>query len=108
MSHKNDTTPVTEGLSNGVEKLANLSRVTIPEEEAKAFASEFESILTYVGALESLTLEALDEHEPGIHRNIFREDSVPHEAGLYTQKIVEAFPEKEGNFLKVKQILSHD
>ena len=91
-----------------VQKLASLSRVSIKEEEAETFASEFESILQYVSALESLTLDTMNEHEPGIHRNIFREDGVPHETGLYTKKAVEAFPEKEGNSLKVKQILSHD
>ena len=91
-----------------VQKLASLSRIDIPEAEALTFASEFESILAYVSALESLTLETGDIEDARIPRNIFREDGVPHEAGLYTEKIVADFPEKEGNLLKVKQILSHD
>jgi aspartyl/glutamyl-tRNA(Asn/Gln) amidotransferase C subunit len=91
-----------------VQKLASLSRVYIPEEQAETFASEFESILSYVSSLESLTLTALDEHEPGIHINKFREDGAPHAPGAYTEKAVEAFPDKEGNSLKVKQILSHE
>lgn len=91
-----------------VQKLASLSRVYIPEEQAEAFASEFESILSYVSSLDSLTLTALDEHEPGVHTNIFREDETPHAPGKYTEKAVAAFPEKEGNSLKVKQILSHE
>lgn len=91
-----------------VQKLARLSRITIPEGEAEVFSREFESILAYVGALESLTLDTLEGHDAGTHRNVFREDGTPHETGLYTQRIVEAFPEKEENSLKVKQILSHD
>lgn len=91
-----------------VEKLASLSRIHIPEDQTKAFASEFESILAYVSALETLTIESDDVSQTTIPRNVFREDGEPHEAGLYTEKAVNAFPEKEGNFLKVKQILSHD
>ena len=91
-----------------VQKLASLSRVYIPQEQAETFATEFESILSYVSSLDSLTLTALDEHEPGTHINIFREDGSPHAPGAYTEKAVEAFPQKEGNSLKVKQILSHD
>lgn len=91
-----------------VQKLASLSRVYIPEEQAETFASEFESILSYVSSLESLTLTALDEHESGIHINTFREDGAPHAPGAFTEMAVEAFPDKEGNSLKVKQILSHE
>ena len=91
-----------------VQKLASLSRIRIPAEQAEAFSAEFESILHYVSQLESLTLADAGAPDPGIHRNVFREDTHPHETGKYTQKIVDAFPDKEGNSLKVKQILSHD
>ena len=91
-----------------VQKLAALSRVRISEEEAPAFAKEFESILGYVSSLDSLTIVMDEEPIAGIVQNVFREDGHPHETGLYTEKIVAAFPEKEGHSLKVKQILSHD
>ncbi len=91
-----------------VQKLANLSRVYIPEDQAEAFATEFESILSYVSSLETLTLSPLSENEAGVHKNVFREDGTPHAPGAYTEKAVAAFPEKEGNSLKVKKILSHE
>lgn len=94
--------------SEEVQKLAALSRVRITEEEAPAFAKEFESILGYVGSLDSLTLVMDESPEAGTVKNVFREDGEPHETGLFTEKIVAAFPEREGNSLKVKQILSHD
>lgn len=91
-----------------VKKLAELSRLDIPDADVEAFGAEFGSILDYVGELESLTLNMHETPEAGIIRNVFREDAHPHESGKYTERIVEAFPEKEGNSLKVKQILSHD
>lgn len=91
-----------------VSKLAELSRLDISEDEKETFGKEFEGILAYVSALESLELDPSVVPEAGDLRNVFRQDGEPHESGAYTQKIVDAFPEKEGNSLKVKQILSHD
>lgn len=91
-----------------VGKLADLSRLQIEDDARDALAKEFESILAYVGALDSLSLEVAAEPDAGTVRNVFREDAHPHEEGAYTKTIVEAFPEREGDTLKVKQILSYD
>ena len=37
--------------------------------------------------------------------NVMREDKDPHEAGLYTEKILEQAPAREGDYIKVKKIL---
>lgn len=89
-------------------KLGELSRIDIPENERDSFAREFESILAHIGALESLTLDMSATPAPGTIHNVFRADGTPHETGTHTEAIVGAFPEKEGNSLKVKQILSYD
>jgi hypothetical protein len=34
-----------------------------------------------------------------------REDTDPHESGIYTDKITAQFPARDGDYLKVKQIL---
>lgn len=91
-----------------VKRLAALSRIEIPEEELAAFASEFDAILAYVGKLEELTLPTGTDRVLPTVRNVLREDGEPHAVGLYTEKIVAQFPEKEGNSLSVKQILTHD
>ena len=91
-----------------VQKLAELSRIHIPTEHMLEFGKEFEGILGYVSSLETLTLDMDGESEPGTLRNVFREDGEPHETGLFTERIVAAFPEKEGDLLKVKQILAHE
>lgn len=91
-----------------VKRLAALARITIPEAELAGFAQEFESVLTYVGTLDELTLPAGSDAVLPAVRNVLREDGGPTVPGTYTEKIVEQFPEREGNYLSVKQIISHD
>lgn len=91
-----------------VQRLASLARIAIPEEKTEAFAKEFDAILAYVGTLETLSLPGGGAPSAGVVHNVFREDGEPHATGLYTEKLTSAFPEKEGNLLKVKQIISHD
>ena len=90
-----------------VKKLASLARIQIAPEESEKFAKEFESILAYIGKLEELNIDIKTKMVPEV-RNIFREDTAPHAPGAYAEKLVEQFPEKEGNLLSVKQIISHD
>ncbi len=88
--------------------LAKLARLDITDAEAEQLSSEFEGILGYVGevkkAVASTPLSSNEERGRG-EVNIMREDNNPHESGIYTDKILEEAPEKEGNYLKVKNIL---
>ena len=94
--------------ANEVQKLAALARIQVDEAELEKFTKEFDAILTYVGQLETLrTPQGEGGTKPAL-RNVMREDGTPHTAGLYTEKLTEQFPEREGTALKVKQIISHD
>lgn len=98
----------TKASPEDVRRLAALSRIDIPESDLEHFVEEFDAVLAYVGTLEELTLPGVGERTlPGV-RNKLRPDGEPHTSGVYTERIVEQFPEKEGNYLSVKQILSHD
>jgi aspartyl-tRNA(Asn)/glutamyl-tRNA(Gln) amidotransferase subunit C len=94
--------------TDSVKKLAALARLDIPDDKLAAFAAEFDGILKYVGQLESLTLDTSGTPSAGALRNVFREDGEPHESGKYTEKLAAAFPQREGDALSVKQIISHD
>ncbi len=90
--------------SDEVAKLASLARIEVPEGERETFAKEFDAILAYVGQLDGLT--ATDAvHALPVVRNVFREDKNPHESGMYTKKITEQFPKRDGDYLSVKPIL---
>lgn len=90
-----------------IKRLAALSRLSFSEEELPRFAKDIDTILAYVGKLETFSL-ASDTKEEYAHRNVFREDIDPHEKGKYTETLTNAFPEKSGDLLKVKRILPND
>lgn len=92
---------------NDVQRLAALARIRIPESELPAFAAEFDSILTYIGQLDSLTLTHGSTPARAV-RNVLRDDAHPTTPGTWTEKIVNLFPRKRGNALLVKQVISHD
>ena len=92
--------------TDDVRKLAELARIDVPEERLATFAAEFDQILTYVGQLGELTVPKGEPLLP--YENIMRKDGEPTAPGTWTKAIVDQFPEKEGNYLVVKQIISHD
>lgn len=91
-----------------VKKLAALARIRVSEEELPKFTHEFDAVLAYVGQLEKLDLPRdLKPEKPPLH-NVMRTDEHPTPAGTNTEKLVAAFPEREGDYLVVKQIITHD
>lgn len=87
-----------------IEHLAELARIEVGEGEAKTLAKDVEAILGYVAQVKHISVENGVEKKNGL-ANVFREDSVPHETGVYTDALLSAVPEREGNFVKVKKIL---
>jgi aspartyl/glutamyl-tRNA(Asn/Gln) amidotransferase C subunit len=93
--------------ADDVKKLAALARISVNEAELEKFAKEFDGILAYVGKLEELDIPKGGDRRPPV-RNVLREDGEPHAAGAFTGAVVAQFPDKEGDSLKVKQIISYD
>lgn len=98
-----DTTATPEDVT----RLAALARIEVPAGDLARFAAEFDSILAYVGTLDELTLPEGERSTPAV-RNVLREDGNPTAPGTWTARIVAQFPQKEGDSLSVKKILSHD
>lgn len=88
-----------------IEKLAKLARIELAEEEKTLYLKDIGAILGYVDQIKAVVARAGDERKAGELRNILRIDEVKNEAGLNTEDIVAEFPQKEGNYLKVKKIL---
>jgi aspartyl-tRNA(Asn)/glutamyl-tRNA(Gln) amidotransferase subunit C len=87
--------------------LAKLSRIKISDQEAESLSHEFEAILGYVGEIKEIS--TTDNQQPTTDnyplRNVMREDGEGHESGLYTEKILNEAPAREGYYVKVKKIL---
>lgn len=99
-------------------KLSELARISVPDAELEELRGQLETILTYVGEIQTADTTSLSELRsastagvaeaktslPAL-RNVWREDDAPHATGEYTEAIVANFPKREGDFLKVKKIL---
>jgi len=93
-----------------VQKLANLARLDMSEEEMIIIAKDFDPILAYVGHVQealklSENITKNKKSEDYFLHNVMREDVVTNKGGEYTEKILADAPDTENGFLKVKQIL---
>lgn len=91
---------------NILKYLADLARVEIKEEKHEKFFADIDKIIGYFGELENVDTDGIEPLAGGtIGKNIFREDELK-KGKLETknEKLIEAFPEKENNFLKVPAV----
>ncbi len=91
-----------------IKDLADLARIEIDEKEAEKLAGEIDAILEYVGQVKSIAGDAKEGVEFGAVKNVFREDVEPTESGAYSKELTAEFPEREGDYLKVKKILNQE
>ncbi len=90
-----------------IEKLAELCRIDVTEDEKKSLASDIESILEYISQIQEVA-SVESKPEVGVHRNVMREDGKPHKSKLYTESLLKSAPKREGGHVKVKKILSQN
>lgn len=90
-----------------IKHLANLSRLELTDEELESYSKDMTSIIDYVNSLKDLKTSDEGRIESISVRNEFREDGEPHEAGLYTEDLLESAPESQDGFVKVKKILNN-
>jgi aspartyl/glutamyl-tRNA(Asn/Gln) amidotransferase C subunit len=86
-----------------VDKLAELSRLSIDADKRDAFGREIEAILGYVSLIKNITGEVAvrDKHAP---YNVLREDENPHESGVFTDAILKNAPTTSDGYIAVKNI----
>ena len=85
-------------------KLATLSRLKLSDEEITHMQQDMGAILAYVDKLKSAPVS---ETGPmiSVNKNVLREDANAHVGGVFTKKLIDLAPKKEGNYFKVKKIL---
>ena len=93
-----------------IKKLADLARIEIKDKEAENQGKEMDDILGYVKSIQGLHSDesfskGKVEEESGQLHNVVREDENPTESGVYNKELIAEFPNKEGDYLKVKKIL---
>ena len=88
-----------------IEKLANLSRIAVTSEEKEQLRKDMESILGYVEQVNKVSADLVLEKEELLLCNVMRSDDNPHESGVFTETLLQAAPQREGQYIKVKKIL---
>lgn len=88
-----------------IKKLADLARIHIDEKEVESLQGEMDAILDYVGQVKEIAGNFENKIEMGGVINVMREDENPNEPETYSKELIAEFPEKSGNYLKVKRIL---
>lgn len=87
-----------------IQKLADLSRISLSDAEKESLRKDIDGILEYVGQIKEAGVKGGEVWEPA-ERNVMREDVPTNEAGKYTEALVKAAPKSEGSYVKVKKIL---
>jgi aspartyl-tRNA(Asn)/glutamyl-tRNA(Gln) amidotransferase subunit C len=88
-----------------IEHLAKLARLKLNEEEIKSLTEDLNKILNYVKKIEELNLENIEPSTSIIEKLDLREDEVKEKNQEEREKIIDNFPQKENNYLKVPKIL---
>lgn len=87
-----------------VRALAKLARLEVSDEELARLEKEIPAILSFVEQIQQVSATVTPESPE--HRNVMREDTNPHEGGLYTEDLLTAAPATRDNQIAVKQVLS--
>ncbi|MES2014202.1 MAG: Asp-tRNA(Asn)/Glu-tRNA(Gln) amidotransferase subunit GatC [Patescibacteria group bacterium] len=93
--------------ADDIQKLATLGRISLTPAEVEKLQGEIGSILAYVDTVQKVALP--EGYTSSAHldiENVMREDENPHVAGMYTESLLTQAPRREGDYLKVKKVLS--
>jgi len=88
-----------------VAQIATLARLQLTEEEKLRYAEQLSAIFGYIEMLNEVPTDGVEEtcQVTGL-MDITREDNVVKTSEEVRKKIIEAFPEKSGDLLKVKAV----
>jgi aspartyl-tRNA(Asn)/glutamyl-tRNA(Gln) amidotransferase subunit C len=93
-----------------VEKLAELARLELTEEEAVSLGNDISNILEYVGQVSTFSVDGKASDKPFV-RNVMRADTprlVEDTLAGKEEALREAFPKREGGFNVVRKIIQKD
>ena len=91
-----------------IEKLANLARIRLEEDEKVSLTKEIDSILTYIDQIKKATVDVDFTPIPGAVHNIFRDDIPASTSSYDRESILNEAPYREGDFVAVKKIIEQD
>lgn len=89
-----------------LQHLARLAKIEFEDKELEKFLADIEKILNYVNEIHKLNLENYKPMIGGPVQTLVLREDIKEVCDLDTKKlIIEQFPEKEGNYLKVPKVI---
>ncbi len=92
-----------------ITNIAALARLDLNETEKQMYADQLSVVLDYIGMLNEVDTEGVEEtcQVTGL-RNVVRQDKIIECDSDTRKKIVNQFPDKMGNLLKVKAVFINE
>ena len=88
-----------------LEYLAELARIELKPEKEEKLLKDLEKILEYFEELKKVNVENIEPMAGGANlKNVFRKDESNIKYQMSDVKLKDAFPEKEGGYLKVPEV----
>ena len=87
-----------------IKKLAELSRLSLSEDQIESYRKDFEGILHYIDTIKSTSVDS-ESSLSYPNANTMREDDDPLAPGSFSKELLAAAPESEGNYIKVNKVL---
>jgi len=89
-----------------VEHIAELARIELLKEEVEKFSVELSDVLGYIGQLEEVEAEGIEpvSQVTGLV-NVLRDDVAESSDKDTRRTMIDNFPDKDGDYIKVKQIM---
>lgn len=88
-----------------IEKLAELARIGLNESEKDKLEKDVNSILDYVGQINTAKVDMSAVSRVGSVKNVMREDVVLNETGENKEVLLNEAPKRECDYVSVKKIL---
>lgn len=89
-----------------IEKLANLARIKLNPEEKESLINDVGAILSYVDEIKKVNMDMSSSSKIGSVSNVYREDDTISSSPETIQAIINESPDREGDFIAVKKIIS--
>lgn len=88
-----------------IEHLARLARIDLSDEEKESLRVDITNIVALVDEVQASGVTTHTTPQPGIVHTVMRDDTDPHESGIYTEKLLDSAPKRKGQYVEVKNIL---
>ena len=92
-----------EKKDHGISRAIELSLLKKSGDEQTRFSDEIEKILTFVSDVQAISSEEMPDKDSKV--NVFREDKVTVEAGVFREEMLTQAPNKFKNWFLSKKIL---